>query len=198
VDGKSIAWRSELAMGATVYLRHFWGSPVYVQEKSGTVYAFTRVWSPVEQNVGAWIGFNAWSRSGRRGAPTPKLGQWSPCDAKIWLNGAEIAPPQWKQPGVPNEHTSLEIPFVDEDYHYRAPTTESFSVKGEELLAKVKELIAQGNVRSITIQNKQGKTILVLPLTLGVVGALLAPPLAAVGAVAALLTDCTIKVERNV
>ncbi|MFA6602593.1 MAG: DUF4342 domain-containing protein [Candidatus Shapirobacteria bacterium] len=77
------------------------------------------------------------------------------------------------------------------------PETESFSVRGEDLLKRVKELIAQGNIRSITILNKEGKTILVLPLTLGVVGALLAPPLAAVGAVAALVTDCTIKVERN-
>lgn len=78
-----------------------------------------------------------------------------------------------------------------------SPTTESFSVRGEDLLKRVKELIAQGNIRRITILNKQGKTILVLPLTLGVVGALLAPPLAAVGAVAALVTECTIKVERD-
>ena len=122
VDGKTIEWRPEPVVGATVYLRHFWGSPVYVKEKAGTVYAFTRIWSPADQNVGAWIGFNAWSRSGRRGAPTPKQGQWSPCDAKLGLNGAEIAPPQWKQPGVGSERTTLEIPFVDEDYHYRAPT----------------------------------------------------------------------------
>jgi len=64
-------------------------------------------------------------------------------------------------------------------------------------LKKVKELIHQGNIRKITITNKEGKTILVLPLTLGVVGAVLAPMLAAVGAIAALVTDCTITVERE-
>lgn len=64
-------------------------------------------------------------------------------------------------------------------------------------MKKVKELIHQGNIRKITITNKEGKTILVLPLTLGVVGAVLAPMLAAVGAIAALVTDCTITVERE-
>lgn len=74
---------------------------------------------------------------------------------------------------------------------------EEFKVSGEELLSKVKELIKEGNVRRITIKNKQGKEILVLPLTIGLVGAVLLPPLAAVGAVAALVTECTIAVERE-
>lgn len=75
---------------------------------------------------------------------------------------------------------------------------EEFKISGEELLGKVKNLIQEGNVRSITIINKDGKTIMELPLTIGVVGAVLAPVLAAVGAVAALVTECTIKVEREV
>lgn len=75
--------------------------------------------------------------------------------------------------------------------------TESFSIKGEDLVKKVKELIKEGNVRRITVLNKDGKEIIVIPLTVGVVGALLLPPLAAIGAVAALVTECTIKVERN-
>lgn len=74
---------------------------------------------------------------------------------------------------------------------------EEFRVSGEELLAKVKELIKEGNVRRITIKNKEGKDVIVIPLTLGVVGALLVPPLAAVGAIAALLSECTIAVERE-
>ncbi|OGM20686.1 hypothetical protein A2771_02515 [Candidatus Woesebacteria bacterium RIFCSPHIGHO2_01_FULL_38_26b] len=73
---------------------------------------------------------------------------------------------------------------------------ESFEIRGEELLKKIKELIKEGNIRRITILNKKGKEIIVIPLTVGVVGALLAPPLAAVGAIAALVTECTIKVER--
>lgn len=78
-----------------------------------------------------------------------------------------------------------------------AKKTEEFKVDGDELLKKVKQLIAEGNVRKITIKNKEGKNIVVLPLTIGVVGAVLAPVLAAVGAVAALLTECTIVVERE-
>lgn len=76
--------------------------------------------------------------------------------------------------------------------------TESFNINGEQLLKKVKELIAEGNIRKITITDKSGKELMSFPLTLGVVGALLLPVLAAVGAVAALLAECTITVEREV
>lgn len=74
---------------------------------------------------------------------------------------------------------------------------ESFQVNGENLLKKVKEIIKEGNVRRITIKDKTGKTIIVLPLTVGVVGAVIAPALAAVGAIAALVTECTILVEKK-
>ena len=74
---------------------------------------------------------------------------------------------------------------------------EEFRVKGEELLAKVKELIREGNIRRIIIDNDEGKTLIEIPMTIGVVGALLLPALAAVGAVAALVTNCTIRVERR-
>jgi hypothetical protein len=75
---------------------------------------------------------------------------------------------------------------------------ESFKVNGEELIKKFKDLIKEGNVRRITIKEKTGKTIIDIPLTVGVVGAVLAPVLAAVGAVAALISECTIAVEREV
>jgi hypothetical protein len=74
---------------------------------------------------------------------------------------------------------------------------EEFKVNGEELLAKVKQLINEGNVRRIIIRNKDGKNLIELPLTIGLVGAVLAPMLAAVGAIAALVTECTIVVERD-
>ena len=74
--------------------------------------------------------------------------------------------------------------------------TEEFRVSGEGLLAKCKELVHEGNVRRVAIRNEEGKTLIDIPLTLGVVGAVLAPQLAAVGAIAALVTDCTIVVER--
>lgn len=75
--------------------------------------------------------------------------------------------------------------------------TEEFKVNGEDLLKKVKEIIAEGNARRITVKNKEGKSIVELPLTIGVVGAAVAPLLAAVGAIAALVTECTIVVERE-
>lgn len=74
---------------------------------------------------------------------------------------------------------------------------ESFKLHGEEVKEKVKELIAEGNVRRIIIKNKEGKTIIELPVTIGVIGAVVAPVLAAVGAIAAILTECTITVERD-
>ena len=73
---------------------------------------------------------------------------------------------------------------------------ETIKVEGGQLLDQVKQLIHEGNVRRISI--KQGeRTVIEIPLTIGVAAALLAPPLAAVGALAALLTDCTIEVERE-
>lgn len=75
--------------------------------------------------------------------------------------------------------------------------TEEFTVNGEELLAKVKSLINEGNIRRIIIKDESGKVLVELPLTIGVVGAILAPMLAAVGAIAALVTKCTIVVERR-
>lgn len=75
--------------------------------------------------------------------------------------------------------------------------TETFTLKGEHLLQKVKDLIREGNIRKITISTKNGKEIMSFPLTLGVAGAVLAPVLAAIGALAALLGECTIAVERE-
>lgn len=74
---------------------------------------------------------------------------------------------------------------------------EEFYVKGEQLLNKVKELIAEGNVRKITIKDKSGKELMSFPMTIGVVGAVFAPVLAAIGALAALIGECTIAVERE-
>lgn len=74
---------------------------------------------------------------------------------------------------------------------------ETFTVKGEQLLKKIKDLVEEGNVRKITIHDKTGKELMSFPLTIGVVGAVLAPVLAAVGAMAALIGDCSIAVERD-
>lgn len=78
-----------------------------------------------------------------------------------------------------------------------ATTKETFSLNGEQLLKKVKELLREGNIRKITIHDKEGKELMSFPLTIGLVGAVVAPILAAVGAMAALVSECTISVERE-
>ena len=74
--------------------------------------------------------------------------------------------------------------------------TEEIRVKGDDLVAKVKELVHEGNIRRLSIEDDEGKVLFEIPLTIGVVGALLLPHLAAIGAIAALVTDCTIVVEK--
>ena len=74
--------------------------------------------------------------------------------------------------------------------------TEEFQVNGEELLEKIKELVHAGNIRRILIRNQEGRTLIDILLTFGVVGALLAPQLAAIGAIAALLGSGSIVVEK--
>jgi len=74
--------------------------------------------------------------------------------------------------------------------------TEEFRVNGEELIAKVKNLINEGNIRRVIIKDKNDKVIFEIPLTFGVVGALIAPQLAALGAIAALLSEATVVVEK--
>jgi hypothetical protein len=74
--------------------------------------------------------------------------------------------------------------------------TEEFAIDGDKLVAKVKELVHQGDIRRITIQTEEGRTLFEIPLTVGVVVGVLAPVLAALGAVAALTTRCVIRVEK--
>jgi hypothetical protein len=80
---------------------------------------------------------------------------------------------------------------------HRSRMREQFRVQGDHLLQKVKQLIHEGNIRAITITDKHGRVLLVLPMTVGLIGVALAPLLAAVGTVAALVTECTISVERR-
>jgi hypothetical protein len=73
---------------------------------------------------------------------------------------------------------------------------EEFEVTGEKLVARVKDLVHQGNIRRIAIRNEKGVTLLEIPLLAGLAGAVLVPVWAAVGALAALLVRCTIVIER--
>ena len=74
---------------------------------------------------------------------------------------------------------------------------QEFKVEGKKVVNKIKELIKEGNVRKITVKDNKGKSILSLPVTAGVIGAILLPPLIVLGAIAALLTECTITVQRE-
>lgn len=74
--------------------------------------------------------------------------------------------------------------------------TEEYKVSGEDLMAKIKAIIREGNARKITIKDKDDHEILSFPLTVGVVGVALAPVFAAVATITALATECTIVIER--
>jgi Flp pilus assembly pilin Flp len=76
-------------------------------------------------------------------------------------------------------------------------TKEEFKINGEDLVKKVKELIKEGNIRRITVKNEAGESLVEFPLTVGVVGVALIPALVALGAIAALLTKCTIAIEKD-
>lgn len=75
--------------------------------------------------------------------------------------------------------------------------TEKFTVSGEKILKKVKEIIKKGNARRIIIKNQKGNVLLEVPLTIGAVGIVLVPILVAVGTLTALITKCTIIVEKK-
>lgn len=75
---------------------------------------------------------------------------------------------------------------------------ESFKVSGDELLSKIKEIIKEGKARKVIIKNEKDKSIMEFPLTMGAIGVVLAPQLAAIGAIAAIAKDWTIIVEKIV
>ena len=82
---------------------------------------------------------------------------------------------------------------TDEEQKVR---TEEFHVNGDRLIQQLKELVRQGNIRRITLKTDEGKTLIEIPLTIGVVGAVLLPVWAAIGAIAALVARCTIVLEK--
>lgn len=85
---------------------------------------------------------------------------------------------------------------MEEQKNEKKTWTEEFRVSGGEIINKIKEIIHEGNVRRIILKDEEGKTFLEIPLTIGVVGAVFAPLLAAIGAIAALVSNLTILVEK--
>lgn len=107
----STVYRTKLATGAGIYLRHIWHPtvPSFLPSPANnqTVYAWTYVYSPIEQDCGAQIEFYTYSRSGNEYAP--KKGQWDRRGSQIWLNGNEIPAPEWQQTDtdIPQDHATL-------------------------------------------------------------------------------------------
>lgn len=87
---------------------------------------------------------------------------------------------------------------IEDPSHYRETRREEHKVTGELVIAKIKELLHEGNVRHVIIKNEEGRTLIEFPVTVGVAGALLVPVWAAVGAIAAIVTSCSIEVEKEV
>ncbi|MDO4163471.1 MAG: family 20 glycosylhydrolase [Bacteroides sp.] len=120
-DGKSYA--THQADGASIYLRHVWGEKLVpglykTPEENHTAYAYTWIYSPYAQNVGALIEFQNYSRS-ERDLP-PLQGQWDYKGSRIWINDAEILPPTWE-----GTHKNLtnEIPLTNENCTARPPVS---------------------------------------------------------------------------
>lgn len=101
---------THIATGAGIYLRHIWHPTVpsfYSNPANNqTAYAWTYVYSPVEQDAGAQIEFYTYSRSGNEKAPI--AGQWDRRGSKVWVNNREIPAPEWKQPeaNIPQDHAT--------------------------------------------------------------------------------------------
>ncbi len=91
----------------------------------------------------------------------------------------------------------VEEEVVQEDVVQEDVETEEHQVRGDSLIAKIKELIHEGNITRIIIKNDQGRTLIEIPLSLGVVGIALAPVWAAIGAIAALAADLRVVVEKK-
>ncbi|WP_133756561.1 family 20 glycosylhydrolase [Gelidibacter sediminis] len=135
IDKKEYSW-SQPIVGGTTHFKHFFGFPAVTTEQTGTFYAYTEIYAPDDRVQDFWIGFQGWSRSGgRRVGPFPDQGQWHTTNPKIWVNGLAIAPPVWKQPNLGTR--TDEIPFIDEDYFFRAPTKIALKKGWNKVLLKI-------------------------------------------------------------
>jgi hypothetical protein len=126
------------ATGATIYLRHTWGPGVvraYVSDPkpNHTAYAYTYVFSPRRQWVGAWIDFHNYGRSEKDASP-PR-GAWDYKGSRIWLNGKLLEPPGWLQPGM--HPATLETIYTNEPYENRPPMLVQLQKGWNKLLLKL-------------------------------------------------------------
>lgn len=118
-------YNTSFATGAGIYLRHIWHPTVpsffSAPADNQTAYAWTYVYSPKEQQVGAQIEFYTYSRSGNDTAP--KAGQWDRRGSRIWLNGNEIPAPQWEQTDVAISQDHATQGLTNENFTAREPVS---------------------------------------------------------------------------
>lgn len=123
IDGKEYSWLPDTYTGATLIFKHYCDYPTMITgnsigsfpNRNSTYFAKTWIYSPKKQNVPFWISGHTWATSDWRNGPASVPGKWFHANPKFWVNGKEIAPPQWARP---NNEGSL----IDENYHFRAPT----------------------------------------------------------------------------
>lgn len=122
--------------GGTIILRHWWADilqgAVDRPQPNTTWYARTKIWSDKEVVGAFWIGFDNLSRS--YASDSPAAHSWDNRQSKLWVNGLEVAPPEWKQPGLRGD---LEKPLLDEGYSYREPTNIPLKKGWNEVLVKL-------------------------------------------------------------
>lgn len=122
-NGKEYVWKEGEYSGHTIIFKHYCDYPTLFNnggfgfpDKNSTYYALQYIYSPKDQKVPFWISGQTWATSDWRNGPVSVPGEWFHAKTKFWVNGREIAPPQWAKPGNNGS-------MVDENYHFRKPTT---------------------------------------------------------------------------
>lgn len=140
-NGKT--YKTHEAIGAGIYLKHTWGNIIpslfESPELNSTAYAYTFVYSPIEQDAGALIEFQNYGRS--ECDLSPDLGCWDRKGSKIWLNDSEIVPPRWGNAGV---RINNEINLSNENFASRPPVVVHLKKGWNKVLVKLPYIVAKG------------------------------------------------------
>ena len=158
---------SKIATGAGIYLRHIWHStipswfsnPAYGQ----TAYAWTYVYSPVAQTVGAQVEFYTYSRSGSEKAPP--AGEWDRRGSKLWVNGEEIAAPTWDQPDATIPQDNATQGLKNENLTARPVTPITLQAGWNKVMMRLPHAAASGTGRdkwqfTFVLTDAEGKNAL--------------------------------------
>ena len=136
-DGKQYEWSPETHTGNTILFKHYCDFPTLFNGnkmgaypyKDHTYYAMTYIYSPKKQDVPFWVSGHTWATSDWRNGPVSVQGKWFHTNPKFFVNGKEIAPPEWQKPGNNGA-------LVDENYHFRKPTVIALNKGWNQVLVK--------------------------------------------------------------